>query len=217
MQQSFYEQGQPRSSFVDHYWHMIDVKNGDYPLYMTVKWGFVFSKFGNTYRIQLVGPRTTPTTAHFRDGEYFWSIVMNADVNLTGYAKKDLLNKVIELKTTDGQSFVLADKTLQIPQYSELDTFVERLIQENILYITPIAAASQRDQQRKAKRFTGLTPKQIEQAARVERAIILMDGSYSLSWVATEAGFADQAHMNRDFRRLVGYSPAEIRAMLDAL
>lgn len=195
---------------------MTEDEDGDYPLYMTVKWGFVFSKLEDAYRVQIVGPRTLPAKAHFRSGEYFWGIVANADSNLIGYSKKDLLNTVVEIDVVHGKSFSLGSNSLEIPTYNELDVFVDMLIRQRILYSTPITAASQRDQQRKAKHFTGLTPKQIEQADRVEQAIAIINDPHTLSWIATETGFADQAHMNRDFRRLVGYSPAEIRTMFNS-
>ena len=34
----------------------------------------------------------------------------------------------------------------------------------------------------------------------------------SLAQIATQAGFCDQSHMNRAFRRIVGRTPGKIRA-----
>lgn len=48
---------------------------------------------------------------------------------------------------------------------------------------------------------------------RVTAAAILLDSSdMPLAEVAAEAGFCDQSHMNRVFRRLVGRTPAAVRA-----
>jgi AraC family transcriptional regulator len=48
---------------------------------------------------------------------------------------------------------------------------------------------------------------------RVAAAAILLEGADpSLADVAAEAGFCDQSHMNRAFKRLVGRTPAAIRA-----
>jgi AraC-like DNA-binding protein len=42
----------------------------------------------------------------------------------------------------------------------------------------------------------------------------LADASVSLSDVASEAGFADQSHMNRTFKRMIGESPGAYRRRL---
>ena len=56
----------------------------------------------------------------------------------------------------------------------------------------------------------------LQQAAarfRVERAArLLRESEQSFAAVAAEAGFCDQSHMNRTFRRLLGRSPTVIRA-----
>lgn len=210
MPESFYAQTPSEFSFIDHYWHMVESEAGSYPLYATVKWGFVFSWLNGATRLQLIGPRTAPAEAPFRAGEYFFGIVINADVNLAGYSKKDLLNQIIEIPV-EGNTFMLDGKQFSLPEYDEMDDFTQMLISKDILYAAPIAAISHRDKQRKIKRFTGLTPKQIEQAERVEQAISIINHTDNLSDVAAQVGFSDQAHMTRDFKRLVGYSPAQIK------
>lgn len=213
MPESFYAQKQSElSPFVDHYWHMVENHKGYYPLYATVKWGFVFSSLNGSYRVRLIGPRTTPVKMSFQEEEYFWGIVMNAEVNLAGYSKRTLLNNIIDMPVSQG-TFMLANETVQLPTYDKLDDFIKELIDQSILYSTSITTASYRDKQRKTKQSTGLTLKQIEQADRVERAITIMEQSASLSEVAADAGFSDQAHMTRDFQRFVGCTPAEIRTM----
>ena len=47
---------------------------------------------------------------------------------------------------------------------------------------------------------------------RVERAAqLLRESEQSLCDIAAEAGFCDQSHMNRTFRRLLGRSPTSVR------
>lgn len=48
---------------------------------------------------------------------------------------------------------------------------------------------------------------------RTEQAIALLRSTdLPLAQVALEAGFCDQSHMNRDFRRLLGRTPAQVRS-----
>lgn len=53
----------------------------------------------------------------------------------------------------------------------------------------------------------GLTPKQVARLARFERAHRLAEGGTALVDAAYAAGYADQAHLNREWRRLAGRTP----------
>jgi AraC family transcriptional regulator len=66
---------------------------------------------------------------------------------------------------------------------------------------------------RQFKAATGLPPHQYVIARRVERARLLLQqgGDLSLAEVATQAGFADQGHFSRHFKRLVGLTPGQFR------
>lgn len=62
------------------------------------------------------------------------------------------------------------------------------------------------------KASTGLPPHQWQLQARVRKGQeLLLKGDRSLTEVAVEAGFADQAHFTRVFRRIVGETPAAWR------
>lgn len=67
---------------------------------------------------------------------------------------------------------------------------------------------------RQFRRSTGLSPYQYQLRIRVERAQSLLSQSpeRSLTDVALECGFYDQAHLTRVFRRYVGVTPGRFRA-----
>jgi AraC-like DNA-binding protein len=47
---------------------------------------------------------------------------------------------------------------------------------------------------------------------KVERAArLLRETDLAISWIAGDAGFCDQSHMNRTFRRVLGRTPAAVR------
>ncbi|GLZ39235.1 helix-turn-helix transcriptional regulator [Actinokineospora sp. NBRC 105648] len=58
----------------------------------------------------------------------------------------------------------------------------------------------------------GLPPKTIARIARLHRATTLLTAKEPLSrsTIATLCGYADQSHLNRDFRALTGSTPTEI-------
>ena len=65
------------------------------------------------------------------------------------------------------------------------------------------------------KGSVGLTPKLYCRVARLQRALQLAasEPAAGLSEIAIEAGFADQPHLNRDFRKLAGLSPGKYKAL----
>ena len=54
----------------------------------------------------------------------------------------------------------------------------------------------------------GYGPKRLQRIMRVQRVIRLSGQAASLADLAFAAGFADQAHMTRDFREITGFTPA---------
>jgi AraC family transcriptional regulator len=64
---------------------------------------------------------------------------------------------------------------------------------------------------RQFKHTTGLAPHQYLIRRRVERAKeLLVAGKLTIAEVAATVGFADQSHLNRHFKRLLGVSPREV-------
>lgn len=65
-----------------------------------------------------------------------------------------------------------------------------------------------------AARFTaeyGVGPKQAARLMRFEHARALAEAGHPLADVAARCGYADQAHLTRDWRSLAGRTPAEAR------
>jgi AraC-like DNA-binding protein len=70
---------------------------------------------------------------------------------------------------------------------------------------------SERTARRVLVRSTGLAPKAFAAILQFQRALrLLRDHHLSPADAAIEAGYADQLHMNRVFRRMGGFSPARL-------
>ena len=88
---------------------------------------------------------------------------------------------------------------------------------------TPIAALARaqamslRSLQMRFLECVGLTAKEYARVQRLQATIRQLDGAVeSLSQMAVDAGFADQAHATREVQRLTGLTPARLRRALAA-
>lgn len=89
--------------------------------------------------------------------------------------------------------------------------FIEANCQRNIRLqeLADLTGLSQSYFCRAFKASTGMPPHQWQMRARVERSKqLLLSADVSLTEIAMGAGFADQAHFTRVFRRMVGTTPA---------
>lgn len=77
--------------------------------------------------------------------------------------------------------------------------------------------ASLRSVQTRFLEQVGLTAKEYARIQRLQTTLHHLDGSAeSLSQLAADTGFADQAHATRELQRLTGLTPARLRAALRA-
>lgn len=71
-------------------------------------------------------------------------------------------------------------------------------------------ALSRYQYRRRTIEATGLSPRDYQRLLRVTRAKALIERGLGLAEAAADAGFADQPHMNRQFRQLLGVTPGAL-------
>ena len=80
----------------------------------------------------------------------------------------------------------------------------------NVASVAAALGTTQRSLHRDVVHWTGLAPKVLGRIFRMQAALrILRIGVDSLATIAANAGYADQAHMTRELRRLTGATPTE--------
>lgn len=77
--------------------------------------------------------------------------------------------------------------------------------------VSPIALA------RAFKHEVGVPPHFFLTSLRVARALSLLESGHSIADTATQVGFADQSHLNRYFRRILGTTPARFLRAVSAV
>jgi AraC family transcriptional regulator len=98
---------------------------------------------------------------------------------------------------------------------SWMGTITRRLSEDTTLKISDLAREASRHPSWVGSAYRHATGERLQETAarfRVERATrLLRETGQPYASIAFEAGFCDQSHMNRTFRRVLGRSPAAVR------
>jgi len=215
-----YEERPSASRFVDVIWRTHDTSDGTYLAAADACWDMVFirSEFGN--RALLSGPSSTITPVPYRAGNRNVGIRFNQGSFLTHVPTTTMVDTTEPLPMPTRESFLLAGEEWPMPNYETADAFVLELERRELLADDPVVLAALRGEdpgltprsvQRHVSRVTGLTANQIRQIVRARTASARLQGGESILDVAHDLGYADQAHLTRDLRRMTGFTPARAK------
>ena len=185
-----------------------------------VRWNLLFTKHDSRIRVSAEG-----ATSHFvpktqQEGMEFLVIKFRLGVFMPYLPAGDLLNGDEVLPDAGGrQSFWLDGYAWQLPDFENVEAFVERLVRHEVLAVDPVVHAAlqahpldvaERTVRRRFLQATGLTPVTIEQIERAKKAAELLGQGVSILDTVYETGYADQPHLTRSLRRFFGQTPAQI-------
>ena len=184
----------------------------------------VLTRYKGKTTLTVRGPETKATFLDYQSiGAEFLGITFKLGAfmpHLLPVHLRDWRN--VDLPEAGRQSFWLRGSAWQFPNYENVDTFIARLVREDLLVTDPIVdtvlqghlqALSIRSVQYRFLRATGLSNKTIQQITRARQAYdLLMQGVSILDTVA-EAGYADQPHLTRSLKRYFGQTPAQITTL----
>ena len=132
---------------------------------------------------------------------------------------RDFLDVETTLPGAASQSFWLNGCAWQFPDYENADTFVGRLVSEDILVRDPVVKAvledrppemSSRTMRQRFSQATGLTQSHIRQFERAQQAAALLKQGVPILDTVYEAGYTDQPHLTKSLKHLIGQTPAQI-------
>jgi AraC-like DNA-binding protein len=113
----------------------------------------------------------------------------------------------------DGPLEVIVERLAAIFAALELPAYALALQRETtVAGVAREAGMGHRRLQRIFERDYGMPPRAYLRLLRFRGALAGVSGSESLAGVAAEGGYADQAHMSREFRSLAGVPPSAARA-----
>jgi len=208
------------SPFVERIWRAQSERTGGFLSVAASQWEMVVSKYHGETTMTVRGPETkaTPMSVTLVGGEFF-GIVFKYGAFMPHFPVSGLVDGDLDLPDASSKSFWLEGSAWQFPNYENADTFVERLVREDLLVCDPIIEPvlrgeppelSPRSVQRRFVQATGLTQGSIRQIERARHATMLLQGCISILDTVEQAGYSVQAHLTRSLKHLIGKTPTQI-------
>lgn len=185
-------------------------------------WHMVLVRHNDEAQLRVVGPLTTAGELPYIEGvELLW-IKLKLGTFMPHLPTTDFRDAEITLPDAASNSFWLKGCAWQFPNHENADTFVARLVHEEILVHDPMVDAALRDDaeavaertlRHRFARATGLTQNHVRQVERAQRAAALLRHGVPILDAVDELGYYDQPHLTRSLKRWVGYTPAQIASV----
>ena len=215
-----YEEKASRSRFVDIIWRTHDTSDGTYLAAADACWDMIFIRSIHGNRALLSGPSSKITPVPYRAGNRNVGIRFHRGTFLTHVRASAMVDTTEALQMRADETFVLAGLDWPMPTFETADAFIADLERLELLSDDPVAmaalrgqapATSQRSVQRHVSSATGLSANRIRQIVRARTAAERLQRGESILDVAHDMGYADQAHLTRDLKRLTGYTPGQTK------
>lgn len=208
------------SPFVERIWCAQSERTGPFLSIAISHWELVVSKYHGNTTMTVRGPETrvTPLEVTFTGGEYFGIIFKHGTI-LPYLPAGALVDGSVDLPDASSKSFWLNGFAWQFPTYENADTFVDRLVREELLICDPVIESvvrgepqelSPRSVQRHFMHATGLTQGTLRQIKRARQATILLQEGVSILDTVDMVGYTDQAHLTRALKHFIGKTPTQI-------
>lgn len=182
-------------------------------------WHMVFTRYDGHVQPLVVGPLTTAGVVSWKEGAEILWIKFKVGTFMPHLPARKFLDVEMILPEAASNSFWLNGSAWQFPDYENADTFVERLVRDDLLVSDPVVKDALQDQlpempsrtvRHRFLRATGLSQSYIRQMKRAQYAEALLQQGVSILDTVYEAGYFDQPHLTRSLKQFIGYTPAQI-------
>jgi AraC-like DNA-binding protein len=208
-----------RSPLVAQTWQARSEPEESFISVAATHWEMVVTRQRGAAHLTVRGPETRATAMPIPQDAEFFGIEFSAGTFMPDLPPGRLVDRTLTLPQVSDISFWLDGSAWELPGPDDADLFADRLARAGLLVHDPIVAEalhgeaaglSTRSVERRVARGTGLTRGAIERIRRAERAVELLSQGAPPSDVARRTGYADQSHLTRSLRRLVGQTPSQI-------
>lgn len=185
-------------------------------------WHVLVMNYQGQSHVYLEGPLTHALDKTQPEGMEWLVIKFKLGMFMPFLPVQKFRDATVNLPQSIRQSFWLNGTAWQLPAFENAETFVHRLVREEMLVCEPLVTAvlnqhphdySARTVRRRFLQSTGLTPKTVQQIQRAKQAAALLEQGCSILDTVFALGYADQPHLTRALRHYIGRTPAQIAAM----
>jgi AraC-like DNA-binding protein len=214
-----FEDSPSDSPLVEAVWSTRSLADGSFVSTAETHWEMVMSRWQGELTFTLRGPETQARRVPFDKGTEFFGIVFKHGAFMPHLPVRRLVNEDVNLPTAGNGRFWLHSTAWELPSFETVDTFVARLVREELLVFEPVVQAvlekrplalSPRTVQRRFLHATGLTQGTFDQIERAKQATTLLQQGTPIADATFAAGYADQPHLTRSLKRFIGFTPAQI-------
>jgi len=184
----------------------------------------VFTRYQGKRYPFVVGPLSASGVVNFTEGAEILWVRFKLGSFMPHLPTKDFLDSETVLPGgAAGNSFWLHSSAWQFPDFENVETFIDRLVRDELLVRDPVVEAALKDQpqdvpprtlRHRFLRATGLSHNHIRQFERARRAAALLGQGVSILDTVHEAGYFDQPHLTRELKRFIGKTPAQQTAQM---
>lgn len=207
------------SLYIKNVTHGYTVSSGSVIRPAETHWHMVLLRHLGEAKLLLVGPLATSGEVSFGEGAELLWIKFALGTFMPHLPTKTLLNTEIALPGATDQSFWLHGSAWEFPDPANVETFIERLVRQEVLVRDPVINSALQDQRpdvaertirHRFLRATGLTQSHIRQHERALQAARLLQQGVSILDTVYEAGYYDQPHLTRALKQFIGHTPAQL-------
>lgn len=182
-------------------------------------WDFAIIKSGDRTLVLRTGLTTKAVTHHHREGDEILAIAFKASSFMSLMPGERMRDEGVVLEGIGRDRFWLGTEVMEIPTLETVEGFVARLIANEAVEDNPVVASvvagrpramSERTMQRHFLKTTGLTYKAFTQIERAQKAMSLLQQGRPAADVAFALGYADQPHMIRSLKAIMGQTPGQV-------
>ncbi len=184
-----------------------------------VHWHMVFVRVNDRALPFVVGPLSASGIAAWGEGAEILWIKFKLGTFMPHLPIKTCMDSETMLPEAACKSFWLNSSTWQFPDFENVETFVDKLVREDVLVCDPVVNIALKDDlpdmsprtvRHRFAQATGLTQSHIRQMKRAQQAAAFLQQGKSISDTIFESGYFDQPHLTRSLKQFIGYTPAQL-------
>jgi AraC-like DNA-binding protein len=207
------------SPLVETIWRSHSHHAGPFLSIASSHWEMIVSNYEGRIYVAVRGPETHPSVAYCPPEGEWVGIQFKHGVFMPHLPVSDIVDGGIELPEATSRSFWFHGSAWEFPTFENAECYVARLVKAELLASDPVVAAalhahpvdlSPRSVQRRFLRATGLTHGTLSPIERAHQALALLRQGVSPLDTVEQLGYADQPHLTRSLKRLIGQTPTQL-------